>query len=109
MNEYMTDEELLKLINDVESSDIVKAPPEMVDKVFNKIDKKNQLIEYKRFRNRVIASVAAIIVVTMFTFENPLFIKENMHIYSIETEDIQLSVNFRNSHYIRDFFNESEE
>lgn len=65
MREYMTDEELLKLINEVEKNDIVEVPPGLTEIVIDKINRKNKLIEYKRFRNRVIASVAAILIVTI--------------------------------------------
>ena len=69
MNEYMTDEELLELISDIEECNLVKAPPEIEEKVFDKIDKKKQIIEYKRFRNRVILAVAAAVIIISIPFE----------------------------------------
>lgn len=64
-NDYMSDEDLLKFISEVEE-DLVAAPPEMKEKVFDRIDKKSQILEYKRFRNRVVAAVAAIVISVSF-------------------------------------------
>ena len=59
MNEYnyLSDNELERLIADIEENDIVKAPPHFKQEIIERIDKRKQIIEYKRFRNRVIASV----------------------------------------------------
>ena len=65
MNEYMSDEELLKIIADIENCDLVEAPPSIAEKVIETIDKKDKILEYKRFRNRVIAAVACILLVTI--------------------------------------------
>jgi len=62
MNDYMTDDELEKFISEVEKNDLVKAPSYIEKKVFDEIDKVKQIAEYKRFRNRVMVSIAAIIV-----------------------------------------------
>ena len=57
MNEYnyLSDNELERLIADIEENDIVKAPPHFKQEIIERIDKRKQIIEYKRFRNRVIA------------------------------------------------------
>lgn len=92
MNEYMTDDELSKLIADVEEHEIVKAPPGMADAVLDKVAKRSKIIEYKRFRNRVIASVAAALVIiatvpgwmklipeTVFTLGNNYYISNYLN------------------------------
>ena len=107
MNEYLTDEELLKLISDVEENDLVEAPPEIVEKVLEKIDKKKQIIEYKRFRNRVITSVAAIIILT--TFSSNWFKISYAEINKLETTNNKIFTYFDNSHYISDLLNGKEE
>lgn len=108
MNKYMTDEELLQYISDIEECDLVKAPPHIVDKVLDKVDKKTQLIEYRRFRNKVIASVAAILVIASFAPEGVKLFSEKMYIH-FEMPNTYLFSNIGNSYYISDFLNEREE
>lgn len=100
MNGYMTDEELLKLISDVEENDIVEAPPQLAEKVIEKVNKKNRVLEYRRFRNRVIASVAAILVVTI---SGPKWLAH------IPEKEMFISYNYEPSYHISDFLNGRED
>lgn len=125
MNEYLTDEELLKLISDIEENDLVQAPPQMAESVFKRIDKKNQILEYRRFRNRVILAVASILVlVTLAPVWEQLVpqsmsqspwgtenvIENNMDETTTDRVDSSRSfVEFVNGHYISDILNGSEE
>lgn len=123
MNEYMTDEELNQFISNIEENDLVEAPPEMETKVFNKINKKSQIIEYKRFRNRVVAAVAAILIIPTvapmwegiipksiirMTYDVDAYIElENNRQSEINgMRGMEITVN---SHYISDLLNGSEE
>lgn len=108
MNKYMTDEELLQYISDIEECDLVEAPPHIVDKVLDKVDRKPQLIEYRRFRNKVIASVAAILVIASFAPEEVKLFSEKTYIH-FEMPNIRYLSNIGNSYYISDFLNEREE
>lgn len=128
MREYMSDEELLMFISDIEENDLVKAPPEIENKVFERIDKKNQLVEYRRFRNKVIAAVASIVVLTAFVPYNGEFLQDNLTIIHLKNErnatekisdetgnglfrDENGSIlgNFGQSHYIGDLLNSRRE
>lgn len=103
MSEYMTDEELLQFINDVEMHDIVDAPPGLTDAVIDKINKKDKLIEYKRFRNRVIAAVAAILIITISAPNSIAYISKGM-------EKLSYGDSFmRQSYYISDLLNRKED
>lgn len=108
MNKYMTDEELLQYISDIEECNLVEAPPHIVDKVLDKVDKRAQLIEYRRFRNKVIASVAAILVIASFAPEGVKLFSEKAYIH-FEMPNTHLLSNIGNSYYISDFLNEREE
>ena len=125
MNEYLTDEELLKLISDIEENDLVQAPPQMAESVFKRIDKKNQILEYRRFRNRVILAVASILVLVTLApvweqivpqsmSQSPWgtenVIENNMDETATDRVDSNRSfVEFANGHYISDILNGSEE
>lgn len=115
MNEYLNDEELLQFIADIEKSDLVEAPPMITEKVFEKIDKKNQIIEYKKFRNRVIAAVACVLVIAVI---GPEWIKLSPKITTVYSEknekqfdlaDSQIFGGLCGTHYISDFFEGREE
>ena len=123
MNEYMTDEELQKLISDIEENNLVKAPPEIETKVFNKIHRNKQIIEYRRFKNRVITAVAAILIITAFSPTLEGFIPEvflqttyNKDVYTKlenntlnEILGVKMLGDIANSRYISDLLNEREE
>lgn len=124
MKEYMTDDELLNLINDIEEHDIVQAPPRLSKEIIYKIEKKNKIIEYKRFRNRVITSVAAILIVTISAPCSTNYISENIENLShyenvlnykntkdklMDTTQNQMFINFEESHYISDLLNRKED
>ena len=124
MSEYMTDEELLQFINDVEQHDIVEAPPGLCEKVIGNINNKNRLIEYKKFRNRVIVSVAALLIITInapyltsFISENLLKISYNENILSDEKEEdfktdstqTQMFEELGQSYYISNLLHRKEE
>lgn len=108
MNKYMTDDELLQLISEIEDCNLVEAPPNIVDEVLDKVDRRSQLIEYRRFRNKVIASVAAILVIASFAPEGVRLFSEKTYT-NFEMLNTNLISNIGNSHYISDFFNEREE
>lgn len=58
--EYLTDEELQKLMNEVEETDLVMAPPDIARKVLKKVS--NVRRSFAGYCFRVLASVAACIV-----------------------------------------------
>lgn len=66
MNEYLSDEELKSFISHIEEKELVSAPPFVKEKVFNEIDKVKQIAEYRRYKNKVIAGVAAVIILSSF-------------------------------------------
>lgn len=103
MNKYMTDEELEKFILDIEEHEIVKAPPQLLDNVFEEIDNRNKIVEYRKFRNRVIVSVAAILVITAFAPSWTKLMRENVYSSSETISDLS------KSYYISNFFNGNEE
>lgn len=123
MNEYMTDDELSKLIADVEEHEIVKAPPGMFDAVLDKVAKRSKVTMYKRFRNRVIASVAAALVITatvpgwmklipetVFTKLGAIYNYENYESEAyIGKNETYLISNLGNNYYISNYLNGSEE
>lgn len=123
MNEYMTDEELLKLISDIEENNLVKAPPEIETKVLSKIHRNKQIIEYRRFKNRVITAVAAILIITVFAPTLESIIPEKIILTSYDTDvytkienntlneifGVKMLGDIANSHYISDLLNEREE
>lgn len=100
MNKYMTNEELLDFISNIEENELVKAPPQIEEKIFARIDRHRQIVEYKKFRNRVIASVAAILIVISFVPES---IKPMSKIMPQSLGDLL------NSHYVSDLFYGREE
>lgn len=102
MSQYMTDEELLDLISDVEENNLVAAPPQLAEKVIEKINKKNNVLEYKRFRNRVIVSVAALLAVTI---NGPKWIAGGQ----FDIGRLHLLGDFENSYYISEFLNARED
>lgn len=115
MKEYLNDEDLLQFIADIEKCDLVEAPPDIAEKVLDKIDKKDQIIEYRKFRNRVIAAVACILVFTMVA---PDWIKLKPEILTLELMKNEEKVDLAGSkifgglcdtHYISDFMNGREE
>lgn len=115
MNEYMNDEELLQFIADIEKNDIVKAPPMIAEMVFEKIDNKDRIIEYKKFRNRVIAAVACILVITVVVPEWIKFSPEVTASYFPQNEkkvdlvDSKIFGGLGDTHYISEFMNGREE
>lgn len=113
MKEYMTDIELLDFISDIENKDLVKAPPGLSEAVLERIDKRSQIIEYKRFRNKVIAGVAAILILVPVGPGLLRLIPENKpdFIYNgfFKIQDTEFFDDFGQSHYISDFLNGRED
>lgn len=70
---YLSDEELECLMYEIESKDLVFAPPDIQEQVLNVLDETPHMItersnadkirEFKRYRFRVLATVAAAVVV----------------------------------------------
>lgn len=110
--EYLTDEELSALIEDVEQHDMVTAPPALrgaiVDAIESLEKKHDKVVEFRRFRARVIAAVAAIVIFVMIMPElsgvipeRETNIKENTHVEYQEKENFNLS----ESHVISSLIN----
>lgn len=69
---YLSDEELQSLMCEIESKDLVFAPPDIQEQVLNVLDETPHVItersntdkirEFKRYRFRVLATVAAAVV-----------------------------------------------
>ena len=69
---YLSDEELECLMCEIESKDLVSAPPDIQEQVLNALDETPHVItersnsdkirEFKRYRFRVLATVAAAVV-----------------------------------------------
>lgn len=115
MRDYMNDEELMQFILDIENNELVDAPPTIAENVFEKIDKKNQIVEYKRFRNRVITAIACIWMLVVII---PAFVKlrpSGMTTYYRQSEeridlaDSKIFGRLCDTHYMSDLFNGREE
>lgn len=109
MNEYMTDEELIKFISGIEENDCVKAPPEIKEKVFEKIDVKNQILEYKRFRNRVIAAVAAILIFTAIIPSGRIFAAKAKDDRQLKLHGTSIVSDYTNGHLFSELLHGKEE
>lgn len=115
MNEYLSDEELLQYIAGIEKCDLVDAPHGITEKVLDKIYKKDQIVEYRKFRNKVIAAVACILVLTVIVPEWIKFrsgISASELIKNEEKVDLagsQIFGGLCDTHYISDFMNGREE
>lgn len=107
MNDYMTDEELFKFISDIEECDLVNAPPEIEQKVFDKIDKKAQILEYKRFRNRVIIAVAAAVAIVSIPYEKIIDLSGYEYVRLSEYDEGIID-SLANRHYISDLLNKGD-
>lgn len=105
--EYINDEELMKLISDIETNDMVVAPPSIKEEVLSKVDHNKKVIEYKKFRNKVILAVAAILLISIFMpKEFPGITSNNNDQFIVKSEILK---DFGNSHYISDLLNGREE
>ena len=109
MSEYMTDEELMKFISDIEENDYVKAPPDIRKKVFEKIDTQNQILEYKRFRNRVIAAVAAIIIFTAVVPSGSIFAGKSKEDSQQILHNTNIISEYTNGHFFSELLHGKEE
>lgn len=107
MNKYMTDEELFKFISDIEECDLVNAPPEIEQKVFDTIDKKKQIIEYKRFRNRVIIAVAAAVAIVSIPYEK-IIESAGYEYVSLSEYDEGIISSLAGGHYISDLLKKGD-
>jgi len=102
-HEYLSDEELQKLIMDVELNDMTKAPANLQKKVLDAVDaadkagniaktKKQKIIEYRLYSLKVALAVAAAIVVMFIVPGVPV---ANRDFGSIDKTDFQRDVSFR--------------
>lgn len=102
-HEYLSDEELQKLIMDVELNDMTKAPANLKKKVLDAVDaadkagniaktKKQKIIEYRLYSLKVALAVAAAIVVMFIVPGVPV---ANRDFGSIDKTDFQRDVSFR--------------
>lgn len=76
---YLTDEQLMQLILDVEENELVSAPPGLLDTILQEVEKaekaqikpitsrENRVKEFRRYCIRVITSVAAAVSIIFFT------------------------------------------
>lgn len=76
---YLTDEQLMQLIQDVEENELVSAPPGLLDTILQEVEKaekaqikpitsrENRVKEFRRYCIRVITSVAAAVAIIFFT------------------------------------------
>lgn len=70
--EYLTDEELESLMQEIEQNELVSAPPDLQDQILEVLaqqakapaerNARDKIIEYKRFRFRVMTTVAAAVL-----------------------------------------------
>ena len=102
-HEYLSDEELQKLIMDVELNDMTKAPANLQKKVLDAVDaadkagniaktKKQKIIEYRLYSLKVALAVAAAIVVMFIVPGVPV---ANRDFGSMDETDFQRDVSFR--------------
>lgn len=74
-NEYLSDEELNQLICEIEKNELVMAPPDFAESVLESIKPKNNKKEFTTYCFRVLASVAAAIVLLFLmpeiTYDTP--------------------------------------
>ena len=71
--EYLTDTELDSLIREIEQNELVSAPPDLQDQIMEVLNQethaleeqkaRDKVIEYKRYRFRVMTTVAAAVLV----------------------------------------------
>lgn len=71
--EYITDEELESLIREMEQSELVTAPPDLQNQILEVLERemrtpeerkaRDKVIEFKRYRFRVMTTVAAAVLV----------------------------------------------
>ena len=102
-HEYLSDEELQKLIMDVELNDMTKAPANLQKKVLDAVDaadkagniaktKKQKRIEYRLYSLKVALAVAAAIVVMFIVPGVPV---ANRDFCAMDKTDFQRDVSFR--------------
>lgn len=82
--QYMSDDELLKMIEDVESEGLVQAPANIKSEVLKKIDTENlknhqkkKTVEFYRYSARVVFAIAAALLLLVIS---PGFISETKEI-----------------------------
>ena len=102
-HEYLSDEELQKLIMDVELNEMTKAPAKLQKKVLDAVDaadkagniaktKKQKIIEYRLYSLKVALAVAAAIVVMFIVPGVPV---ANRDFCAMDKTDFQRDVSFR--------------
>ena len=102
-HEYLSDEELQKLIMDVELNDMTKAPANLQKKVLDAVDaadkagniaktKKQKIIDYRLYSLKVALAVAAAIVVMFIVPGVPV---ANRDFCAMDKTDFQRDVSFR--------------
>ena len=106
-HEYLSDEELQKLISDVELNDIVQAPVHLQEKVLDAVSaadkagnvaktKKQKIIEYRLYSLKVALAVAAAIAVMFIVPYVPVAYRD---IDLMEKIDSQRDASFRDSSF----------
>lgn len=88
--EYLSDEELNNLILDIEENNLVDAPSYIQSNIIEIINNNanKRIAEYRRFRNQVIAAVAAILVIIPFAPKFSVLIQDNIERASVASERI---------------------
>lgn len=127
--DYLSDEELSKLISDVEQNDMVMAPPDMLGSILAQIDvkmsegeksnitvladrkaSKDAIVDFNHYRARVIASVAAVVAAVMIVPEIAGAIPQDISVVEdgrgrSSVVGQEWSETIGNSHIISDFIN----
>jgi len=118
--EYLSDEELNNLIMDVEQNDMVTAPPNIQGSILEELDElvrysvelpqKSQgdkVVEFRRYRLRVIAAVAAVVAFVMIVpgFTRAIPKEDSANLIDISITDRGWLKDIASSHYISDFIN----
>ena len=67
---YLTDEELDRFIREMETEELVLAPPDILDDILEKVQqervhRREKIIAYRKYRFRVLATVAAAVFVIL--------------------------------------------
>lgn len=111
--EYLSDEELNVLIMDVEQNDMVAAPPSLRGQIVDTIDaleeKQSRIVEFRRFKARIIASVAAVILFVLIGPEVkdriPESVKLSIPKVNLEIAEEKEPFNLGDSHFFSSVIN----
>lgn len=94
---YLSEEELLSLIQTVEEEDLVLAPPDLASHILASLDDNSQKVaEFRRYCFRVIVSVAATLFLTFaipdFEVSDTGFFAQAFHKNTLFQKDFDLNL-----------------